>query len=79
MLVQLTNKNTCPDNLDLSMFNSFVIGGEMKTAEKPADKRTPTVIPVVGCKWLQEMDSWKILNPEYNVEFYNDGRCLNFI
>ena len=51
----------------------------MKTAEIPADKRIPKVIHVVGLQWLQEMDSWKILNPEYIVEFYNDDRCLKFI
>ena len=79
MLVLLTNKSTCRDNSDLSIFTSFVIGGEMKTAEKPADKCIPKVIPGVGCQWLQEMGSWKILNPEYNVEFCNDDRCLKFI
>jgi hypothetical protein len=79
MLAQLTNKSKCPDNSDLPVFNSYVIRGEMKTAENLADKMIQKVVHVVGRQWLQEMDSWKHLNPEYNVEFYNDDRCLKFI
>jgi len=42
-------------------------------------KGIPKVIHVVGQEWLQNMDSWKNLNPEYAVEFYDDERCLAFM
>ena len=42
-------------------------------------KGFPKVIHVVGQEWLQSMDSWKNLNPEYAVEFFDDERCLAFI
>eukprot|EP00579_Thalassiosira_antarctica_P026448 CAMPEP_0202027378 /NCGR_PEP_ID=MMETSP0905-20130828/61323_1 /ASSEMBLY_ACC=CAM_ASM_000554 /TAXON_ID=420261 /ORGANISM="Thalassiosira antarctica, Strain CCMP982" /LENGTH=291 /DNA_ID=CAMNT_0048590861 /DNA_START=150 /DNA_END=1022 /DNA_ORIENTATION=+ len=51
-----------------------VVAGSTK-----GENEIPKVIHIVGRKWLTENDSWKKLNPEYNVEFYNDQRCLELV
>jgi mannosyltransferase OCH1-like enzyme len=50
----------------------------METKEKQLeDGSIPKVIHVVGRQWQQESDSWKTLNPEYTLEFYDDDRCIS--
>jgi mannosyltransferase OCH1-like enzyme len=52
----------------------------MEIKEKQVeDGSIPKVIHVVGGQWQQESDSWKTLNPEYTLEFYDDDRCIAFI
>jgi hypothetical protein len=76
-----------PDNssLDLNLNSRAVnIRNEETEAYTKApveitENSIPKFIHVVGKHWLHEMESWKTLNPEYIVEFYDDDRCLNFI
>ena len=84
MVLQLTRMctHTHPDNDTTSFLSppNFPAIGGMEIKEKQVeDGSIPKVIHVVGRQWQQESDSWKTLNPEYTLEFYDDDRCIAFI